>query len=420
MQIKEAHIIPPFWRCDVHVVLRTHPAMRGFLMEKGKIMKNTKQDLLIIGGGIMGLMTAYYASQFVRNITILEKSTIGSKEAASFSLTRSIRSDYLDPDYSRLAYESQGLWKRIQQQTDKQFLFLCGCLNLAKKTVTPDFSKTYAQGAYDNQQLVNLSTKKFVKLALKKRFPQFSVDMACLDIQAGFLYLPVITTYILGVLRKREVQIIENITIETIEESKMVMVKTNKGIFSTKNLVITAALGTNNVLQKLKNNTLQFPLSPDKPQECKYVFIPKKYRELFSPKKFPVFAYLDVGIYGHPIFDKKRNCIKVGFYNPPDIQKKMNKKINSIDSFINECLPILRNAKRELVQDADQCSYDLVKDDNFILGKMPGYKNIFVGCGWRGTGYKFAPLIGKILMQLAIQKGTVYDIRRFSPERFTV
>jgi len=38
---------------------------------------------------------------------------------------------------------------------------------------------------------------------------------------------------------------------------------------------------------------------------------------------------------------------------------------------------------------------------------MPGYKNIFICAGWRGTGYKFAPLIGKILKELAFQKGTV-------------
>jgi glycine/D-amino acid oxidase-like deaminating enzyme len=43
---------------------------------------------------------------------------------------------------------------------------------------------------------------------------------------------------------------------------------------------------------------------------------------------------------------------------------------------------------------------------------------IVVGTGWRGTGYKFAPLVGKILSQLALQNGTVFDIQQFSPVRF--
>ena len=66
------------------------------------------QDLIIIGGGVMGLCTAYYASQFTDRVTLLEKASIGveNKEAASFSYTRSVRNDYLDPFYARLAYEA--------------------------------------------------------------------------------------------------------------------------------------------------------------------------------------------------------------------------------------------------------------------------------------------------------------------------
>jgi glycine/D-amino acid oxidase-like deaminating enzyme len=66
----------------------------------------------------------------------------------------------------------------------------------------------------------------------------------------------------------------------------------------------------------------------------------------------------------------------------------------------------------------DQCFYDLVGDDNFILGHVPGYANVSVGVGWRGTGYKYSPWVGRVLMQLALQQGTVYDISRFNPERF--
>ena len=36
----------------------------------------------------------------------------------------------------------------------------------------------------------------------------------------------------------------------------------------------------------------------------------------------------------------------------------------------------------------------------------------------RGIGYKFAPWVGKVLAQLAVQRGTVYDIGRFTPARF--
>jgi hypothetical protein len=47
----------------------------------------------------------------------------------------------------------------------------------------------------------------------------------------------------------------------------------------------------------------------------------------------------------------------------------------------------------------------------------PGEDEVFAGVGWRGTRYKFAPWVGRVLAQLAWQQGTGYDIRRFAPAR---
>jgi hypothetical protein len=38
-----------------------------------------------------------------------------------------------------------------------------------------------------------------------------------------------------------------------------------------------------------------------------------------------------------------------------------------------------------------------------VLGAVPGVANAFVGVGWRGTGYKFAPWVGRVLAELALQ-----------------
>jgi sarcosine oxidase len=138
---------------------------------------------------------------------------------------------------------------------------------------------------------------------------------------------------------------------------------------------------------------------------------------MFTADALPVFAYLDVGIYGHPIYKDKTPGVKIGFYNPPDV-RTLNTSIRDVHSFVEECMPSLRDAQAIDVTEVDQCFYDLVADDQFILGKLPGYSNISVGVGWRGTGYKYAPWVGQTLMQLALQGETVYDIARFSPGRF--
>lgn len=383
-------------------------------------MREEIQDLTIIGGGIMGLCTAYFASEFVENITILEKVSIGegNKAAASFSYTRSIRNDYLDPFYARLAYEARKLWLEIQAKATEPFIIDCGCLNIAKGSITQELSQTYAAQSYNTLTSLHLKTEAFTRESLQQRFPQFDADMGRLDVEAGLLYVPVITQTLLTLLRERDVNILEGVDVRRVEDrEKDLSISTDAGEFVTNKLVVTAGLGTNDVLQRITGCNIHFPLIPDRPSQCKY-FIPlAENRAMFTTDTLPVFAYLDVGIYGHPIYEGKTQGVKIGFYNPPDV-KTLNTRIRDVHSFVDECMPALQGADSVDVTDVDQCFYDLVPNDNFILGNVPGFSNIYVGVGWRGTGYKYAPWVGQALMQLAIQEGTVYEISRFSPQRF--
>lgn len=381
-------------------------------------MQEEIQDLVIIGGGVMGLYTAYYASNFTSKITLLEKSTIGNQQAASFSYTRSIRNDYLDPVYARLAYEARTLWLELGDKAAEPFIVNCGCLNIAKESVSPDLSATYAEQSYAVLSSLHLKTETFTRSSLQQRFPQFDADMGRLDVEAGFLYVPTITRTLLASLQQNAVNIRENIEITSIRQrDSKLHVSTNIGEFVTQTLVVTAGLGTNDILRRIDGCQAVFPLRPDRPSQCKY-FIPSvEKRAMFMAGALPVFAYLDVGIYGHPIYNERTPGVKIGFYNPPDV-KTMHTHISDVHSFVNECMPSLRDANAVDVTGVDQCFYDLVTDDNFILGNLPGFSNIYVGVGWRGTGYKYAPWVGKVLMQLALEEGTVYDISRFSPQRF--
>jgi glycine/D-amino acid oxidase-like deaminating enzyme len=376
------------------------------------------EDLIIIGGGVMGLFTAYHAAQFGAKIVILEQSVIGDKKTASFSYTRSIRNDYLDPLYARLAYEARTLWLDLQRRADEPLLIECGCLNIATEQVTPDLAATYAAQSYHTLTNLNLPRQAFSRPELAQRFPQFSADLGRLDVEAGLLYVPTVTRTLLNELRTREVTIVEQVDVTAIKQHDgVVSISTNKGDYQTGRLIITAGLKTNYVLRQLPNNTVQFPLTPDRPSQCKY-FIPAPEKwEQFTSDVLPVFAYLDVGIYGHPIYAGKTSGVKIGYYNPPDV-KTLNTRISDVHSFVEQCMPTLKDARAVDVQDVDQCYYDLVGDDNFILGNVPNFDNIYVGVGWRGTGYKYAPWVGKTLMQLALQGGTVYAIERFTPHRF--
>ncbi|HEV2656130.1 MAG TPA: FAD-dependent oxidoreductase, partial [Ktedonobacteraceae bacterium] len=303
------------------------------------------QDLTIIGGGVMGLFTAYYAAQFSAKVVILEQSVIGDKKAASFSYTRSIRNDYLDPLYARLAYEARTLWLDLQRHASEPLLIECGCLNIATEKVTPDLAATYAAQSYDTLTDLNLHREAFSGAELAQRFPQFTADLGRLDVEAGLLYVPAVTQALLNALRTRDVTIVEQVDVATIEEHNgIVSIGTNKGAYQTRKLVVTAGLKTNDVLRQLPGNTVQFPLTPDRPSQCKYFIPPPEKWEQFTSDVLPVFAYLDVGIYGHPIYAGKTTGVKIGYYNPPDV-KTLNTRISDVHSFVEQCMPALRDAR---------------------------------------------------------------------------
>jgi len=377
--------------------------------------------LTIIGGGVMGLMTAYYAAPFGVAVTVLERSRVGDPATASFGLTRSVRNDYGDPGYARLAFEARQLWRELERDCGTRLLVDCGCLNLVKHSVTPDLARTYAVESYAVLEQLQLRREVLSGPRLRERFPQFDADGGWLDVEAGFADLGAVTAALREGLRARGVRVAENSEPRGITRSDGGWtVATDSGPVESDVLVITAGLGTNDVLALLPGCSARFPLRPDRPSQSKYFIPPADSRHLFTEAAMPVFAYLDIGIYGHPMYEGITPGVKIGFYNPPGVTLAPS-RIGSVEDFVAECIPALRGAEVvdvAVASGVDICWYDLVADGEFILGAVPGVPGVFTGVGWRGTGYKFAPWVGKVLAQLAVQHGTVYDIGRFTPARF--
>jgi len=375
-------------------------------------------DLLVVGGGVMGLFTAANASFRSARVAVLERGRIGDPATASFGRTRSFRRDYLDPGYARLAEEAVRLWGEFEARTGVEMLVRCGCMNIAKASVTPDLAATYAQMSSDTLARIGVRLESLGSEQIGRRFPYLRADLAYLDDSAGLVNLPAVTGALLRTLDDAGVAVFEDAGIAGITaERGRYRVSTGGRELVARSLVITAGHGTNAVLSQLLGCNLEIPITRDRPSEAKYLVPPAGSRHRFTSQVMPVIAYLDTGVYLHPIVDGLVEAVKIGYYNPPDMPRSRT-GVDSIAGFVAECMPGLGDAVVTDVLDVDQCDYDLVGDDEFVLGPVPGCANAYVGVGWRGTGYKFAPWVGRVLCELALEEGTVYDIGRFHPGRF--
>jgi glycine/D-amino acid oxidase-like deaminating enzyme len=377
------------------------------------------EDVVVIGGGVMGLFTAYHASQRSDRVMVLERGRVGDPMTASYGRTRSYRSDYLDPTYVRLAREALRLWGEFESRTGATALVRCGCMNIAKRSVTPALASTYAELSYRVLQQLGVPSASLTGEALRARFPYLDADAGYLDLDGGVVNLPAVTAALRRALANRGVQLVEEVTTHgVIRDLDLIRVETDAGVWRSRSLVVTAGHGTNDVLERLEGASLHVPIARDRPIEAKYFTPRDSARSLFTSDAMPVIAYLDAGIYCHPIVDGLVDKVKIGYYHPPDLPRSST-ALDSVISFVEQCLPGLTGAHVGPVDDVDGCDYDLVADDEFVLGAVPGFPGAYVGVGWRGTGYKFAPWVGRVLAQLALQQGTVYDIGRFDPARFT-
>jgi sarcosine oxidase len=381
-------------------------------------VKDQINDLVIVGGGVMGRFAAYHAAERSARVIVLERGRIGDPMTASYSRTRSFRNDYLDAGYARLAHEAFRLWGDFERETGSEVLVRCGCLNIGKRSVTPDLDRTYGHLSFETLTRLGLKAESLDTDAIRRRYDYLDADVAYLDVEAGIVDVPAANEALTRALEARGVQTLEGVETTAIEpDGETFRVITDAGEFVARALIVTAGHGTNDVLSKLAGCRLSVPITKDRPSEAKYFFPTNGNRAQFTADAMPVIAYLDAGIYCHPIVDGLVDAVKIGFYHPPDLPGD-RAPLDGIAEFVEECMPGLSSAAVRDVEDVDQCDYDLVADDEFVLGAIPGFAGAYVGVGWRGTGYKFAPWVGRVLAGCAVQGGTVYDIDRFDPARF--
>jgi sarcosine oxidase len=63
------------------------------------------------------------------------------------------------------------------------------------------------------------------------------------------------------------------------------------------------------------------------------------------------------------------------------------------------------------------CMYTITPDRHFVIDIHPRHTQVSVACGFSGHGFKFAPVVGEILADLAERGGTHHEIDLFSAKR---
>lgn len=372
-------------------------------------------EVIVVGGGVMGLATAYDLARGGHDVLLLEARGIGHGEGSSHGPSRIIRLTYQSEDYIELARAAFALWETLGDEAGEQLPVPCGGLDFGP----PDANHLAALG--DAMSLAGVAHEAIDAAEIRRRFPQlnppedaigfYQPDYAILPADSCLRLLAAGARAAGGDLREHEP------VLAVTPSGDGVDVRTERATYRASGVVLAvgswlgplaAALGLDLPLTVLKEQTSHFePVDPAQ----------------FAPGRFPLFIQRFPGARtfgaGFPIAAGAPGVkLLIDRFGPAVEPGDPDRSIES--NILARLKRYVAKTVRGLtgrVLETSSCRYTLTPDEDFILDTHPEHPQIVIASPCSGHGFKFAPEIGRILAALALGQPHGRDISRFRLDR---
>ncbi len=369
-----------------------------------------RYDVVIIGGGVHGLATAYYLAKNhgITDVAILEKRYIG--RGGSGRNTTIVRSNYLTPEGILFYDESLKLYEDLSQDFDFNIMFSQrGHLTLAHtdaslRTMRWRAEVNQLQGV-DSRVISPDEIKELVPFMDLSDHPRFPVMGALYHPPGGVVrHDAVVWGYAHGA-DKRGVHIhqLTEVTGIDVEQNKVVAVQTNRGRIKT-GTVVNATAGWCTLIADMAG-----------------VKLPVETRPLQAAVSEPLKPFLDTVIVSGTLHfylsQSDRGEIVTGASVDPYTSYSMDATLGFAEGLaghILELFPSLGKV-RLMRQWAGLC--DMTPDYSPIMGFTP-VEGFLVDVGWGTYGFKTGPVSGKRMAELIATNRTPDLIAPFKYDRF--
>lgn len=370
-------------------------------------------DVIVIGLGGMGSAAAFHLADRGQKVLGLEKFTPAHDKGSSHGGSRIIRQSYFeDPAYVPLLLRAYELWAELAQESGEEVYRITGGLFIGRK------DSTTVAGSLKASQQWSLPHEVLDAAQVKSRFPQFDLnddEVALFEAAAGFARpeLTVQAHIDLAVKRGATLQFGETVQSWS-EDGDGVTVTTDKGTYTAGQVVICPGAWAPGLLE-------QFGVPIVVERQVLYWFDPIGGTAPFE--NHPIFIHEaadGMQDYGFPAIDGPTGGVKVAFFRkgqectPETIDRTVYPgEIDAMRARVCETLPALDGD----CLDSATCMYSNTPDEHFVIARHPDAANVTVACGFSGHGFKFVPVVGEILADLATTGRTDHPIALFDPRR---
>lgn len=366
-------------------------------------------DVAVVGLGALGSAAAWQASKKGAKVIAFEQFELGHVRGASHDTSRIVRTSYDTPEYVALAKAAYRDWADLEKAAGIQLLTITGGIVFLPKggaTTAADFTGSLDANGVP-YELLNAQQ-------VKKRWPQFNMgdDMdAVYTADTGLAHAAKSVSAMQSLARAQGAVLKEHTQVQRINPQaagKGVVIETSRGQFQARKVILASDAWTNKLLAPLG---AEIPLTVM--QEQVTYFKPSKPAD-FEDDKFPVWLTIDEkNFYGFPCFgeptikaarDRSENITTLEqrtYVHSPELLKELT-------SFMDDLIP---DSGRETLRTVT-CQYTITPEREFILSPLKNYPDVILALG-AAHAFKFAPAIGRVVAELAIDGKTKEDITRF-------
>jgi N-methyl-L-tryptophan oxidase len=372
------------------------------------------QNIVIAGGGVMGLYTAYtLLRRGVKHVTVLERYAVGHDRAASTDTTRAVRYEYAaNEDYSRMVARAVPMWRELEASAGTDLYVECGVACWGRA------GDAHARQSFRTLTGMGIPIRQVGPTELVSMFPQFAVAdiyYATYNPVGGFLRANECMAVLEKAVRNLGGEIVEGCEVISLEESNgsVVVSDASGGKHRAGKVLVAPGAWGARLLPRLG---VAIPLTANRQQIIYMAGLGPE----FEPGRFPLFLNLDHDFYGFPL--DRDGMLKASIHSPgPVIDPDNAPKPDA--AFDQAVLRLMRTympsaAAQGRLSHSRMCMYEMTPDEDFVIDRLPGYENVVVATGFSGHGFKFAPVLGETLADLLTGREPELRLDRFAISRF--
>lgn len=389
--------------------------MRGLFRKEKMWQKHdlkSHYDVVIIGGGVHGLSTAYYLAKNhgITNVAVLDKTYLGGGNSGRN--TAILRANYSTVEGIQLYRESLKLYEELSQELNFNMLFSqIGHMSLAH-------TDSAVNGVWKRAEInkaLGINSRIIYPDEIKRLVPALNTGPELrYPIKAALYHPPggairhdaVVWGYARAAERYgAEIHTRTEVTGIDVKDGQVQGVRTSSGDVITANTVVNSTSGLCSTITEMVG--LRIPVVSHQLQAC--------VTEAVKPFMSKVVVSANLHVY---VYQTDRGELVMGSEIDPYSSYSSYSTLETLESIAGhaaELFPALKNL-RILRQWAGIC--DMTPDYSPIMGRVNGIKGFILDVGWGTYGFKAGPASGYRIAELIATHRTPTTIAPFALSRF--